>query len=121
MSGKGRAEADAVSSVGRLAAQEVPLGSTLLPTPASLMTSCSPHLSVFPIVFLPPTTAVPLESLALIGCTQNRLKPSAKASLLPWDRACFPNSFQHSLAQQRHGKLPLWPPQTPQPADTWSL
>lgn len=39
-------KADVVSSIGRLAAQELPLGLTLLLTPASLMTRPFPF--VFP-------------------------------------------------------------------------
>lgn len=43
-------KADVVSSIGRLAAQELPLGLTLLLTPASLMTR-PPILQIFPFVF----------------------------------------------------------------------
>lgn len=75
-------EADEVSSAGHSAAQELPLGFTLLLMPASLMTH--PSFSFFLSFFSLLTASwVPLESLALTSCIVNHRKPSAKVLFLP--------------------------------------
>lgn len=84
-----------MSPGGRLTTQEVPLGSTVLQSPASLMTHMlTTHPSGFFLLFaLPTALCIPLESLARARCTVNHRESSAKPLLLPSGQGLFPGFF----------------------------